>query len=573
MTLNPSQLKAVHLDAPLIVVPSGPGSGKTRTAVERTARLLRAGRSVLVLTFTNSGASEFRSRILGDLNASKYSDSPWVGKSERQFHEKQSIRSVSECTSARADFLTLHAYCFRLIRRHGHLIGYTSDGVSMLPPGDADELLEEVRDSLGFKMNLKDLQVHESGAVQVQQVWNEYRFRLKQNNLVDYDRILFDGLALLGMPEVRAAVAVDELIVEEAQDSAAIDWSIYNAIPAASRFIIGDVDQAIFEFRAAYPEGFLNLIESKEAAVLPLEENYRCAEQICYRANCLIGYNANRYPKQTISRIGQKGTVTVEGFNEPWGEMVRMGELIALHHGKSIAVLCRTNHGIKQAREFLGTIGMPVHTAYGRGNFNRFNQPADWRLATLLIGLIVSPYNEIIVEQLLRLNHPLATVTQWKLEERARGGSLCDRFDGARAVGTRQQVFNFLAVNGVTSSTVDLIQQRATLLPENASIADLLQDLHGRDLFEQQQPADTIYTGTIHSAKGREFDVVFLPMFEESRMNDENIEEERRLAFVALTRARTYVHISFSRQRRPRWGDTEYTRPSRFIEEMGLELP
>lgn len=557
MTLNPSQLKAVETNAALAVVMSGPGSGKTTVATERAKRLLCAGRKVVALTYTNTAAHEFRERAT-------------------VLNQKQSVRMV--LVDPRLQFCgTLHAYCFRLIRTYGRLIGYSHDGVSMLPPGDADELLEEVRDSLGVKTSIRELhEIHDSKGGMVEQVWTEYRFRLKRNNLVDYDRILADGYALLQFDEVRKAEVCHDLIVEEAQDSAAIDWSIYNAIPADDKFIIGDIDQAIFEWRAAYPEGLLRVASTDEAEILTLEDNYRCASAICDAANRLIAHNLVRYDKQTVSATGEQGAVTVNGFAEPWAEMGYLAESIRQYQRDrpsitTIAVLCRTNHGVKQVRDFLDGSGLRVHRAYSRG---RFNQPSDWRRASLLIGLVVAPFNEIIAEQLLRLDHPAAEVKRWRLESSAAGRNLADRvgslgFD--RDIGSGiEGLLHFLAVNHVSESTVAMIQQRAALLPESATPADLLQDMHSHDVFEQEQPGGTIYTGTIHSAKGREFDVVFLPMFEESKTTDQNLEEERRLAFVAVTRARTYVHISFSDQRTPRWGSTERTQPSRFIAEMGL---
>jgi superfamily I DNA/RNA helicase len=131
-------------------------------------------------------------------------------------------------------------------------------------------------------------------------------------------------------------------------------------------------------------------------------------------------------------------------------------------------------------------------------------------------------------------------------------------------------ILKWLAMCGIEKHTIAMIEERTRVIQEDSQISDLLQDLYSGEQFRRAQDEHTLYLGTIHSAKGREFDVVFLPAFEETRMNEENIEEERRLAFVAVTRARSALYITYAERRKAKWGDTVEVRPSRFIEEMGL---
>jgi superfamily I DNA/RNA helicase len=525
MILNSSQQSAVNMDEPQIVVMSGPGSGKTRVAVERVRRL--RGRTV-ILTFTNAAAHEFRGRI-----------APTIGN-----------------LGIEPEFCgTLHSYCFRLIRSYGHLIGYRH-GVTLLPENDAAALLKNTKDQLKYRLKGDE-----------QKVLDEYDFMLKTSNLVDYDGILREGLRLLQKEPVRAAMLCDDLIVEESQDSAEIDWKIYRAIPATNRFFIGDVDQAIFEFRSAYPKGLLDLTRNGASKVLKLEQNYRCAKVICDAANRLIKHNESRYEKDTVSATGEEGEILVTGHDDAWQELLHMTRLVTAisQSSATIAILCRTNFEVGRVRDYLRS-STPSLTIYMADE--RTPKPPDWRRALLLIGLTASPYNEVLAERYLLLDHDPETVKRWKIEAQANGWYLSDRI--ARRDPYTDGILLYLASQGVGNETVALIESRMKLLDQKGSLSDLLQDLYSNEEFAIKQPKGTVFLGTIHSAKGREFDIVFLPAFEESRMNDENIEEERRLAFVALTRARTGVHISWAERRRAKWGEFVECRRSRFIEEMGL---
>ena len=401
------------------------------------------------------------------------------------------------------------------------------------------------------------------------QIWNEYRFLLKRNNLVDYDRILLDAAQLLARDEVRHELRIDDLIVDEAQDSAAIDWAIYHAIPAASRFFIGDVDQAIFEFRGAYPQGFLNI--ALDAKIIVLEQNYRCGAAICAAANALIKHNKSRFEKDTIAVSHYPSEVTVTVRDDPWSELNWVADKMMGYQkvDASMAVLCRTNHEVQRAFDYLrSNTSLPVHAGY---EFQR--TPPDWHRALLLIGLELAPYNEILAERFLRLDHDSAQVDRWKIEGQARGEYLTDRIKGAPPTGNMQELLEYLALHGVGQETIYAIKARMALMAEDSSLADLLQDLNANQRTESA-PTGAVYVGTIHSAKGREFDVVFLPAFEEHAWSAVRLgtflEEERRLAFVALTRARRAVHISWSKQRKPKWGQVIEPQPSRFIAEMGL---
>jgi DNA helicase-2/ATP-dependent DNA helicase PcrA len=544
--LDPYQLLVVNAPfaLPQIVVMSGPGSGKTRTAIERVRELIVHNQRVVVLTFTNAAAREFLNR----LGAAAYAR-----------HLVVADTKVSFCG-------TLHSYCYRLVRRFAKLAGYANSNITILPEDDQDLLLCRIRDKLNFKRSIK--QVHaQPYDLLCKQIWSEYYFLLRRNSLIDYDEILSRGLFLLTLPRVREEMGIDTLVIEEAQDSAEIDWGIYKSIPAKHRFFIGDIDQAIFEFRKAYPQGFLDTIAEHDTTTFRLEYNYRCSRMICEAANNLIRHNKHRYEKSTLSVTPDYGRVTVTKLADQWEEarwlMARFTEWTP---EKEVAVLCRVNHDIDKLRYTLISHGVSVFTARENGE-----RPEDWRRALLLVGLMASPHNNYLAEQFLLLDNSLSVVRQWELEAHTTGSYLSERIGKFEPLASWP---TFLASRGVSAATCELINQIYLDLPGDTSPTDLLEELHTRHAEHRNHKAQAgqIYCGTIHSAKGREFDCVFLPAFEDlPKLFDKNIEEERRLVFVALTRARFEVHISWAQVRRPEWGERQAREISRFVREM--ELP
>lgn len=243
MTLNSAQQAVVGSKAALRVVIAGPGSGKTRTLVEAVKASLRAthmGGRIAIMTFTNAGSAEFRHRLpLGG----------GAGYIDGEIVRGEPIKLV-HCG-------TLHAYCFKLIQRFGNFLSYIPGKVAILPDKERIPRLLACRDKLGVKLSEKALLEAQTNPHPMPEkqsaglVWREYEFLLKRNNLVDFDGILRQGYELLQMPPVRHQVQLDYLFIDEAHDSAAIDWEIYRIFPAMNKMIVLDPDQIIYSFRGA----------------------------------------------------------------------------------------------------------------------------------------------------------------------------------------------------------------------------------------------------------------------------------------------------------------------------------
>jgi superfamily I DNA/RNA helicase len=570
MKPNTEQDLAIHgswHSASLRVVIAGPGSGKTFTLVE-AVKANAPMNVVAVMTFTNGAAHELLKRFGGEV------DLAYIG--------------------------TTHGYCFKLIQRYGDRIGYRSGEVVLMPDAERIPRLLAVRDKLGLKISQEKLlnakRSFDPAIAHAQiLIGDEYRSMLKQSNLVDFDSILSEGVALLQLDEVRAAVKLNFLFVDERQDSNAVEQMIYNLIPADHKFFVGDPDQSIFEFRGADPWGLVELTQVEGAEVIKLEKNYRSDVAICRAANKLICHNQRRVHKLTDSISKDKGNVAVRRFDNVYEELEFVaGEIrrvLTYRKNPTIAVLFRLNWEVKRAYAYLMNAGLPVTAPQLRQQ-----RPPDWERAVLLLSLAVSPDNEILAERYLKMDYKPHEVDRWVLEARATGTPIAERVAKGWVSGGPGQMtrgdayrgdwFRLLAANRVSEGTIELIKQRASLLPPDANMADLIRDLYSHDDLREPDKEDGIYIGTMHSSKGREFDVVFLPAFEQGIIpnirgaaasviqgepsSDMKLEEERRLAFVALTRARHIVYISHCRNRKPQWGPEVPMQPSMFIAEMGL---
>jgi DNA helicase-2/ATP-dependent DNA helicase PcrA len=388
-------------------------------------------------------------------------------------------------------------------------------------------------------------------------VWDEYRHVLKRNNLVDYDGILKEGYRILSLitPDVH------ELYVDEAQDSGLDDWNIYLMLPC-SRFIVGDPDQSIYAFRGGHPEILTKFAKAEHVELILLEQNYRSDKAICEAANCLISNNENRVKKNIKPVSTEAGAVDQYQYRDDQEEnsMVASAAQQVFSQGQSVAILCRTNYQAQQIRLMLPR------------SAGDQQMPMDWNKALLVMSLLVHT-NDVLVERYLRLQHSASEVTAIKLKVQAQGSTLtaiAQNSISALKTGCDKpaDVPKALAFAHVGEESVNMIRDRIALLPENATLAGLLSDLYSP--VEAKEEGNQIFCGTIHSSKGREWDTVFITGCEEGLLpfGKGEIEEERRLAFVGITRARHRLVLSSCSFRQRQFGGPVQQSPSRFLTEV-----
>lgn len=546
LNLDSQQIDAVESRSPVTVVVAGPGAGKSRTLVARIHHLIDQGvnpSDFCVLTFTNAGANELRERLGG----------------------------------IKLGFLgTLHGWCFRLLQRHGNAIGYREGGINLLSADMDDELLMAAAERLHWKDSKKKLL--EAKMPLAKLIRNDHRHTMKRNNLVNYDGVLESALGLL---ESRAS---DDfrfqlpryLLVDECQDNAEVDWDIYGAIAAESAFFVGDSDQGVFSFRGASPAAFTRFC--RQHSPLFLEWNYRSGPEICTAANMLIDHNTDRILKECVPVRTDACRISVTSYDTCLGERVSLSVNLGTRLSiggvslSDIAVLCRTNEIATQFRDHLAASGIQVRRP------KQQQLPLDWGHALNVLNLWNDPRNDIIAERVLRvlMNDPQGTGGTLKVAKKRAleaGDWLTVEIDRMGVIpGISAMTLEDLPKWGVDKESCALIETRLNLLPQQ-SLVDLLHDLYNSANWEAKEDGCGVHVGTIHGAKGREWDVVFLPAWEEGvfpqAKKDTDIEEERRLAFVAITRARNEVHISYAKERVGQW-KTVQAEPSRFIAEAGL---
>lgn len=532
MNLSSSQEAAVSATGAIVAVAAGPGSGKSRCLAERVMRRndeFQMRRKVICITYTNAGAHVMAERL----------------------------------KSIRVDFIgTLHAFCYKLIQQHGPAIGYRAGGVNLLSEEDAKALLERIAKELHFKGSFKALAEKRDALAQL--CWKEYAHRMRQNNLVDFDTVLVAGLDLIKC----GCGACDDLYCDEVQDSAAIDWQIYLAWKAENKFFVGDGDQSVYAFRGAYPAGFLKVCRNSE--LIRLEENYRSSPAICRAATALIRHNQTRIDKDVIATDStERGGIWIHQYGDCLAERravtASVAGLIPVLGPQEIAVICRTNWLCDQFREALRAAGVPVAAT------ERPPLPPDWQHGMNVLALWLDPRNDMIAEKVLKRISP-ESVTALKMIALNKGEWLSTA--AAYSAHTIKEI-GLLARYNVSAEMVEHVANRARLLPQpNPTLADLVYDLRSHAAGDADNATLGVGVWTLHGAKGQEREAIFLPACEDgitpSLKKDSDIEEERRLFFVGLTRAKSEAYVSHAARRQPQWGPPVDCSPSRFISECGI---
>lgn len=571
--LTKEQEAAVNSKVREIVVVAGPGSGKTKVLIERIHRItanecLPSG--IVCITFTNAAAKEMLSRLKPEV-----------------------AEGIGYCG-------TVHGYMLRLLRQHGAMIGFArADSLTVIDEAQRARMLQDVIDHLKFKVTLTavkeqlaagpwpflDGNGQSLGAVEL--VAAEYYRRMIEANFLDYDSILFFGLRLvhrLDREHHNFGGAV-HLLWDEFQDSANVEFDILRDLPIPNKFVVGDPDQSIYGFRGGSPRGMLRLLDHEDWQVLKLQKNFRSDVFVCEFANNLIGHNTARPDKTIIPNSDAKGDVQSFHGDDDAHEI----ELVARHirnvsggiypdrtadpvaNRPSIAVLLRFNALVEKFAAGLESFGIPV-----RRNVKEA-KPGDWATCRSLINLFANPNNDQMAVWWVEQLKGKAAAKKMAMEAAASMLSINEVFLKLPKGMAPKDAPAALMKSGISRESVALVQKAIDEWPGQPPTLTELSFALGDDELHQKEEGEGVTVTTIHSAKGREWDVVYLPALEEgivpSLSKKATIEEERRLLFVAVTRARHWLVGSYAKARRPMYGydhrrRAEPTEPSRFIREM-----
>jgi DNA helicase-2/ATP-dependent DNA helicase PcrA len=626
--LNPAQLEAVvHGDGPLMVV-AGAGSGKTRVLTHRIAHLIRERHvspfEILAITFTNKAAGEMRDRLIGLVGpvASKMWVSTFHSACVRILRrDAQLLGYPSQFTIYdQADAVRLTGYVIRDLNLnprqfpprsvHARISALKNEGTT---PGDFAEQASVITER------------------KVADVFAEYQSRLHRAGAMDFDDLLGVTVALFRVhPEVlehyRRRFA--HVLVDEYQDTNPVQNDLVMLVGEEHRnvCVVGDTDQSVYAFRGA---DFRNLVEFEhtfpDATVVVLEQNYRSTQTILDAANAVIANNAHRKPKDLWSDKGRgEPIVRFQGEDEGDESQWVAHRLEGLHAGGDLrwadmAVFYRTNAQSRVLEEGLMRAGIPYRVVGGQ----RFYDRREVKDALAYLKAVVNPTDEVSLKRVVNVpKRGVGDQTVGRLEAHARAHELTfldalRRWDDAGvAPRSARGIEAFLSLlDDLATRTGDgparmleailedsgyraELEAEATVESEGRleNLAELVGVADGFESVEDflesvslvadtdalpdgADPTDTgVVLMTLHSAKGLEFPVVFITGMEEGVFPHQRaltepaeLEEERRLAYVGITRAEQRLFLSHA-WCRSLYGATAYNPPSRFLSEIPAVL-
>lgn len=630
--LNPAQVEAVTFgDGPLLVL-AGAGSGKTRVLTTRVAYLLKEMRvpphRILAITFTNKAAREMRERV--EALVPEAARDLWI--------------------------LTFHAACLRVLRRQEEFFGRDRNFVIY----DDDDKLTLVKDCIK-ELNLDDKRYPPravAGAISqsknqlvdaedfdrhaydhfnrvVSSVYRLYQEKLRRNNAVDFDDLIFLTVKLFRSCPQTLAYYQDRfryILVDEYQDTNYAQYVLVNLLAKAHRnlCVVGDPDQGIYGWRGADIKNILSFERDyPEAEVIRLEQNYRSTGSILEAANHIIRNNANRKEKRLWTAAGP-GVPLVNFFGKDEhseadfvaGRILQLRE-IEQKPFRDFAVLYRTHAQSRVVEETFVRAGIPYTVIGGL----RFYDRKEIKDILAYLRLILNHNDTISLSRIInvprrgigqasynRLSNFAGEngVTQVDALERAaeipglsvKAQKACTGL-GVLIRSLSDQSSN-ISVTELSMAVMEQTGYRMELLAENTveartRLENLDEFLSVTGEFDQQaeekglrsflenialvtdldrfdEEADQVALMTLHSAKGLEFPVVFLIGLEEgvfphsrSLLEPDELEEERRLCYVGVTRAKERLYLAHC-WRRTLYGTQRYNPPSRFLEEIPAHL-
>ena len=627
--LNPAQQEAVQtLQGPVLML-AGAGTGKTRALTARIAHLLATGTArpneILAVTFTNKAAREMKSRVAGLLGHA-VEGMPWLGT----FHAicVKLLRRHAELVDLKSNFTILDTDDqVRLIKQ---LIIAENIDEKRWPARLLAGLIDNWKNRAWTPENLPAAEAgafnHMGGTL-----YAAYQERLKVLNAVDFGDLLLHMLTIFqGHEDILEQYRrwFRFILVDEYQDTNVAQYLWLRLLAGGHSNIccVGDDDQSIYGWRGAEVGNILRFEKDFPGAkVVRLEQNYRSTGHILAAASGVIAANKGRLGKTLFTDGDDGDKVRLIGHWDGEEEARWIGEEIEAMQGgtrghdplslDAIAILVRASHQMRAFEDRFLTIGLPYRVIGGP----RFYERMEIRDAMAYLRLAVSPDDDLAFERVVNTpKRGLGDKAQAKLQSaaRAQGVSL---YEGAKVLLAAKELTGRGAkeLEGFVASIADW--HRAVLAgsdhielaekildhsgytamwqndktPEAPGRLENLKELVGQlEQFENLQGLlehvslvlDAASDGdepkvsvmTLHAAKGLEFPAIFLPgwedgLFPSQRSMDENglkgLEEERRLAYVGITRSETICTVSFAANRRV-YGQWQSALPSRFIDEL-----
>lgn len=630
-TLNDRQLEAVkQVEGPVLIM-AGAGSGKTKALTCRIAYMLRLGirpGEILAITFTNKAAKEMKERVHGLIGPA--ADRIWIS-TFHSFGVRFLRREINNYPPYNEKFTIYDSDDSKQLVKN--VLKELNLDDKMFPPKSVQGSISNAKNKL---LSPKAFRVEAGGNFYNQRIadcYDLYDKHMKQNNALDFDDLLFVTTALLSNETIRKRWQdrFHYILIDEYQDTNHAQYLMAKYITGNLQNIcaVGDADQSIYSWRGA---DLRNIMDFKSdyprAKIIKLEQNYRSTQTILDAANAVIANNPDR-PSKTLW-TSQRGGSHLKWYTarDEHDEAEFIANTMKKKHEEdhepygNMAVLYRMNAQSRVLEELLVKRGI----AYTMVGGTKFYDRAEIRDIMAYLKVINNFRDNISLARIINVpKRGIGNSTIQKLTDYANEGGM-SMFEGIMAVGgssissaaqTKLQKFAALIFDFLNASTegnvFELIQKimtdtgylnqlqesddpQAQSREENlgellsvakdfvnghpeGTLADFLEQVAlVNDVDTYQENDDKVTLMTMHSAKGLEFPIVFLPGMDEgifpgvrSLMDESRLEEERRLCYVAITRAKKELYLSNANMR-TMYGQLKPYVPSRFLDEIPPDL-
>jgi len=607
--LNNEQKKAATFkDGPCLVI-AGAGSGKTKVLTTRIANLIENGvkpYNILAITFTNKAAGEMRERVNNIINA----HDAFIGT----FHSfgLKIIRENSALFNLTSAFTLIDTEDqTSIIKKIMKDINITD---KMISPAFIKSKISFIKNNMLSDSEIANFLISENEKIAVK-IYYEYEKILKRNNTLDFDDLLKKPVELLEKYQDKFKY----ILIDEYQDTNEVQYKLVKLLSKKylNLFVVGDPSQSIYAFRGANYQNILNFEKDfKGCTVIKLPQNYRSTQTILDAANEVISHNKQRKDLDLFSDLGQGVKIKyIRTFNDSMENKRVVDEIQKLYeegyNRKDMAIFYRTNAQSRSIEDALVKANIP-YKVFGSFYFYKRKEIKD---LLAYLKLIANPSDDVSLERVI--NEPKRKIgdkTIENLREKARSLniSMFEAIDSGKELEFKNLILNLIeiskdtSITGLIDKTLELSKMKETYENDkslesdirlenlmefrsvsetyeketgNVNLSDFLMEVSlVSDAAEYSADADAVTLMTVHSAKGLEFKVVFIIGLEENIMpiskalyDDEELEEERRLMYVAITRAREKLYL-LNAGRRMLYGNMQMNPPSRFISEISDNL-
>ncbi len=602
---NQQKLAVTSTEGPLQVL-AGAGSGKTKVLTTRIAHLIQEkkcfGQQILCVTFTNKAANEMRERVVKLVN-SKSVAFPWLGT----FHSicNKMLRRNAEAVGLKSNFTIIDTLDqIKLIK---NILESENIDIKKNPPKQIAYFIDQWKNKslLPEDIRLKNQDFNLNNALKIYKV---YQKRLQIMNCVDFGDLILHVVTILKNFEDIKKIYQNNfkyILVDEFQDTNFVQnlWLKLLTSDRNNICVVGDDDQSIYSWRGAEVKNILEFKTNfKSTITVKLEQNYRSTKNILSSATSLISNNKDRLTKEIWSDLGNGNKVKIKSYFDGVSEANGITDIIeqyltSKYKLNSISILVRAAFQTRELEERFIKIGLPYRIIGGL----KFYERAEIKDALGYLRLINQSNDDISFERII--NTPKRSIgnnSVKKIHQYAKQKDLC-LLDASQEI-LKENILKPKTVKNLktfitnmiswkkNSKSFDHIALLETVLDESGytsmlknektpeadaklenlkelkasmksytSLDDFLENISLQTAIDEKWDGEKINMMTIHSAKGLEFDAVFLPGWEEGlfphqksidEKGADGIEEERRLAYVAITRAKQELYISFANQRK-----------------------